>query len=101
MSNRFKRALVLLSMGGVTLTLGGIGGLTCHPFAQSGPYVGFLSDSGQAAIDVGFNTVFAAANADVKAVLITPTADLFKNLWSGWVGYQFPQDPTFNKLLVE
>ena len=98
MSHRLTRALLLISLGGTTL---GIGGLTCHPFAQSGPYTTFLSNAGQVAIGTAIDSVTTNAGTDAKNIIIAPATDLFQTLWSAWVGQTFGLDPTFNRLLVE
>jgi hypothetical protein len=100
MNNRFKRALVLVSLGGMTFAMG-LTGWACHPFAQNQPYINFVDDIGQYAVQVGVDEAMATLNNQtLDAWLNDPLTTLYQNIWSGWVQYQYPQDPTYDRLLV-
>lgn len=100
MSNRLKRALVWISMGGMAFAFGAYG-WGCQPFAENQPYINFLDDIGDYAIAVGVdNALENLNNADIDNWFNDPVTNLYQRLWSGWVQFTFPQDPTYNTLLV-
>ena len=103
MNNRLKRVIVLMSIGGMAFAFGPFG-WGCQPFAENAPYVNFVEDIGDYAVETGVNNLFTTlgnptltswfggANGSVD--------NLYSSLWSGWVNYTYPQDPTYNSLLV-
>ncbi len=100
MNNRFVRWLALASLGGTTFAFGAFG-WGCQPFAESQPYINFLADVGNYAVDVGVDNAFEAVNnEDLNAWFNDPVTNLYQNIWTGWVNYTFPDDPTYNTLLV-
>ena len=101
MSNRFKRLAVLATLGGMVFAFGPFG-WGCQPFASSAPYVNFVSDVGDYAVQTGVNNLFNAVNnATLSSWLQTPVSNLYSDIWSGWVGMTYPTDPTYNTLLVD
>lgn len=95
-----RRALVLVSLGGMAFSFGFLG-FACQPFAESQPYINFVEDVGDFAVDVAVdNALDSLNNQDLKNWLDAPVTTLYQNLWSGWVRNEFPQDPTYNTLLV-
>jgi len=96
MNNGFKRILVLASVGGMAFSAIGWG---CQPFAQSQPYITFLRDVGNYAVDVAVDQALANVDPAINAWINDPLTDVYQNIWSGWVNYTFPQDPTYDTLL--
>jgi hypothetical protein len=100
MSNRLKRALVLVSLGGMAFAFGPIG-WGCQPFAESMPYVNFVEDVGNTAVATGVENLFNVVNNDtLEAWFEGPVTTLYSDLWSGFVGYTYPEDPTYGTLLI-
>ena len=100
MNNRLKRVIVLMSIGGMALAFGPFG-WGCQPFAENAPYVNFVEDIGDYAVQTGVNNLFQTLGNQTLADWVqTPTTNLYSSLWSGWVNYTYPQDPTYNTLLV-
>ena len=100
MSNRLKRGLVLLSLGGMTFFWGLWGGNGCYQFAQSAPYVNFLVDAGNYAVDVGVDNALANVPQNYNDWFNDPITNLYQDIWTGYVQYNYPEDPTYNTLLV-
>ena len=102
MSNRFKRALVLISLGGMAFGWGlWGGGAGCHPLALNEPYVQFLVDTGNYAVNVGVDNAFANIPANLNTWFNDPVTTVYQSLWTGFVRNSYPQDPTYNTLLVQ
>lgn len=75
---------------------------TCRPFAATNPYTNFIAGVGNQAISQAVTTGLKnTGNETLTNVLQTPLTTLYQNLWSGWVDYEFPSDPTYNTLLVQ
>ncbi len=96
MSSRIRFACLVV--GGLMLAVP----FTCRPFAATNPYTDFIAGVGNQAIattiDIGFTNL---NNETAASVLQDPLTILYQDLWTGWVGYTFPADPTFNTLLVQ
>lgn len=102
MKNRFRRTLIIVSMGGFTLQMG-LFGWGCSQFGASEPYTDFAVDLGSYAVQVGVDSVLpTTANNGTPAGdwLNDPLTDLYQNLWTSWIRHNRPEDPTFNQLLV-
>ena len=100
MNNRLKRLIVLASIGGMAMAFGPIG-WGCQPFAENQPYINFLDDVGEFGVAVGVDSIFTTINNQTLTDWFqVPTTNLYQDLWSSWVGYTFPEDPTFDTLLV-
>jgi hypothetical protein len=90
--------LASLVVGGLMLAVP----FTCRPFAATNPYTDFIAGVGNQAISEAVTTGFAnTGNEALTNVLETPLTTLYQNLWTGWVNYTFPVDPTYNTLLVQ
>lgn len=105
MSNRLRRTLVVISMGGMAFGLFGALDPTfgCQPFAQNEAYVGFLRDSGTYAVQVGVGSMFDNLNVsdNLRNWFETPVTNLYTNLWQASVNYTYPTDPVYSDLLVD
>jgi hypothetical protein len=100
MTNRFRRVLILVSMGGMTFGWG-LAAWGCHPFAENQPYVNFLSGIGNEAVAVGVDAALANFPANVNNWFNDPVTGLYQDIWTGYVQHSFAQDPTYNTLLVQ
>ncbi len=88
---------VCLVVGGLMLSVP----FTCRPFAATNPYTNFIAGVGNQVIAEAVSTGLENVNNEtLTSVLQTPVTTLYQNLWTGWVDYTFPSDPTYNTLLV-
>ena len=74
---------------------------TCRPFAATDPYTNFVAGVGNQAISQGVAAGFANTNETIADLFQAPLTNLYQNLWTGWVDYTFPQNPSYNTLLVQ
>jgi len=56
---------------------------------------------GNQAISQGVSAGLANTNDTIADLLQTPLTNLYQSLWTGWVDYTFPRDPTYGTLLVQ
>jgi hypothetical protein len=100
MSNRFKRVLVLMSVGGMTLALG-LPGSGCYQYGGNQTYANFLTDAGTYAVAVGVDQALANVPTALNNWFNDPITSLYSNVWTGYIQYNFAQDPTYDALLVK
>ena len=98
MSDRLKRTLVLLGMGGMAFTWALIP-WGCHPFAENQPYVNFVDSAGQYAVAVGVDAALANVPQNLNTWMNDPVTNLYQSIWSGFVQQTYPEDPTYATLL--
>ncbi|MFH1749184.1 MAG: hypothetical protein ABIG44_19305, partial [Planctomycetota bacterium] len=60
----------------------------------------FMTDVGNYAIDVGVDQALSTCTANFNTWFNTPITNLYQDLWTSGVLYEYPVDPTFNTLLV-
>ncbi len=99
MTNRkaaFKRALVLLGMGGMTFQffLGGWNAASC---ISNDALTAFYSAVGDASIET-FTAPAAAVGTDFDNIIVGPTTGFLQSIWNGYVFTQIPQDPDLTLL---
>ena len=102
MSNRFKRVLVLMSLGGTSFCfLCGYGGGGCQPFAENQPFVNFLVEAGNYGVQVGVDQALATHDEAFNNWFNDPITNLYQSQWSSGVRNGVPVDPAFDTLLVK
>ncbi|MFH1745827.1 MAG: hypothetical protein ABIG44_02165, partial [Planctomycetota bacterium] len=85
MSNRLKRVLVLMSLGGMSFFFWGFAGTGCQPFAENQPFINFMTDVGNYAIDVGVDQALSTCTANFNTWFNTPITNLYQDLWTSGV----------------
>ena len=100
MTNRrmaWKRAVVLMTMGGSLFHFVGLGGfpfLGCAQ-ARNADFVNFYQASGTAGIAAFSDGVLddATVDSDYDTVVRAPATAFMQALWNNWASTQFPLDP--------
>ncbi len=100
MSNRLKRVLVLMSIGGTSFFFLAGPGAGCSPFAENQPFVDFLVDAGNYGVQVGVDQALTNCSEEFNTWFNDPITGLYQSLWGSGVRNEFPEDPTFDRLLV-
>lgn len=101
--NALRMATIRMAAGGTLLAWFGFGGLgngglgSC---VSNAALDGFYTNVGHAVIDTAAESA-GAVGGDVNNIVIQPTAGFFRNLWTTFVDVNIPQDPVFERLLVE
>jgi hypothetical protein len=90
------RRVALLSVGGCTFAFVGTG--NC---ARNSATRGLATHVGVAAIGEVGAAVGGGIDEHASAILVEPLTAFFQDLFAAWVGLNIPDDPTFDRLLVE
>jgi|GEM_PF-5908707 len=97
---KVRRTLILLAMGASTFGLFGTsfglgnedwGG--CN-YALNTNYETMFRTIGHTVIDNVYTTYFEPIGADYDTYIGEPTRQLAKDMWTNWVNYRVPDDPT-------
>lgn len=90
------RRLVLLGTGGTTFALLGLGDCARNAAVRS-----LVTDVGAAAIGEVGTAVGGGVDEHASVVVVEPLTAFFQELFAAWVGLNIPEDPSYNRLLVE
>jgi len=102
MTKRIQRALLLVSLGGMTFAWG-LPNAGCYQFVGNAPYTQFLTDIGNFAVGVGVDAAFTQLNPPENLTnwLQDPVTSLYQDVWTTYVRSNIAQDPTYSRLLVD
>ena len=98
MSNRFKKVMLVVGMGGAVLAMGFIPNLGSLGCVRNGDLTNFYQNVGTAALAETVDSVRDALGntypegGDFDNIVVTPTSNFLNSMWTNWVAQQFPAD---------
>lgn len=96
----WKKALVLLSIGGSTLAFGLWNGAGCGNNLLNANLVDYYTAVGQGSIEAALDPA-AAIGSDFDAIVVQPVSTLLQDWWGNYVEQRFPLDIEPRNLLVK
>jgi len=97
--NTFKKALLILSMGGSAFFF--LGGMGTNGCVSNQSITTFAESAGNAGVAAFFDGTRGNLGNDYYAIVVDPAVTFFQNMFSGFVRTRVPQDNEFQNLLVD
>ena len=107
MSNRFKKVMLLVGMGGAVFAFGFMPDLGSMGCIRNNNLTNFYQNVGTAALAETVDSVRDALapaypeGGDFDNIVVTPTANFLNSMWTNWVAQQFPADLDNNAILEQ